>query len=234
VIRETDVNAAAVRRTLDNLIRARGEDYASVSRLLGRNQTYIQQFIRRGVPRKLDEDDRRALARHFDVPEHVLGGPPARVGRAVVSHASETVAADDYLLIPYFNVGASAGAGAILAGEERAESALAFQSRWIRRMSSGDPQALSVIRVEGDSMLPTLADGDPILVDTADAAERLRDGIYVLRVDDTLMVKRLTRNPATRGIAVRSDNPAYPSWDDCRPADVDVIGRVIWVGRELR
>jgi hypothetical protein len=224
----------AVRRTLDTLIRARGDDYASVSRLLGRNQTYIQQFIRRGVPRKLDEDDRRVLARHFDVPEHLLGGPPTRVGRAVVADRGAAVPADDYLLIPYLDVGASAGAGALLADDERAESALAFQSRWIRRMCSGDPQALSVIRVDGDSMLPTLADGDPILVDTADAAERLRDGIYVLRIDDTLMVKRLARNPKTRGVAVRSDNPAYPSWDDCRLADIDVIGRVIWVGRELR
>lgn len=227
------MNAVAVRRTLDNLIQARGEDYAAISRLLGRNQTYIQQFIKRGVPRKLDEEDRCLLARHFEVPEHILGGP-ARVGRAVVSQAGQTVAADDYLLIPYLDIGASAGAGALIADNERAESALAFQSRWIRRMSSGDPQALSVIRVEGDSMLPTLADGDPILVDAADGAERLRDGIYVMRVDDALMVKRLTRNPASRGIAIRSDNPAYPSWDDCRLADIDLIGRVIWVGRELR
>lgn len=228
------MNAAAVRRTLDNLIQARGEDYTSVSRLLGRNQTYVQQFIKRGVPRKLDEDDRRVLARHFEIPEHVLGGPEARVGHAVVSNAGHAVAADDYLLIPYLNVGASAGAGAILATEEVAESALAFQSRWIRRLCSGDPQALSVIRVEGDSMLPTLANGDPILVDAADGAERMRDGIYVLRVDDVLMVKRLTRNPATRGIGIKSDNSAYPSWDNCNLSDIDIIGRVIWVGRELR
>lgn len=228
------MNAGAVRRTLDNLIRARGEDYASVSRLLGRNQTYVQQFIRRGVPRKLDEDDRRVLARHFDVPEHVLGGPPQRAGRAVVSSTGETVASDDYLLIPCLNVGASAGPGSLPEAEEHAESALAFQSGWIRRMSSGDPQALSVIRVEGDSMLPTLADGDPILVDTADGVDRLRDGIYVLRVDEALMVKRLTRNPTTRGIAIHSDNPAYPSWDDCKLGDIDIIGRVIWVGHALR
>ena len=32
--------------------------------------------------------------------------------------------------------------------------------------------------------------GDDILVDLGDAAERLRDGIYVLRVDDALVVKR--------------------------------------------
>ena len=89
-----------------------------------------------------------------------------------------------------------------------------------------------MIRVAGDSMLPTLADGDNILVDTDDR-ERLRDGIYVLRTDDALLVKRLSVNPATKRLAIRSDNDAYPSWDDCDPATVAVIGRVVWVGRRL-
>ena len=44
-------------------------------------------------------------------------------------------------------------------------------------------------------MAPTLSAGDDILVDLADAADRLHDGIYVLRVDDALLVKRL---PSTR------------------------------------
>ena len=48
------------------------------------------------------------------------------------------------------------------------------------------PSKLSIIRVEGDSMAPTLNAGDDILVDPADCAERLRDGIYVLRVDEAL------------------------------------------------
>jgi phage repressor protein C with HTH and peptisase S24 domain len=81
-------------------------------------------------------------------------------------------------------------------------------------------------------MVPTLADGDQILVDTDDR-ERLRDGIYVLRTDDALLVKRLSVNPATRRLTIRSDNDAYPSWDDCDPTAVTVIGRVIWVGRRL-
>src|SRR3546814_10264748 len=49
---------------------------------------------------------------------------------------------------------------------------------WLRRMALGNPRDLSVIRVTGDSMFPTLSDGDEILVDASDAAGRLRDGIY--------------------------------------------------------
>ena len=77
------MESLAIRNTLDELIRSKGEDYASLSRLIGRNPTYIQQFIRRGIPRKLSEEDRRILARHLDVPESLLGGPQDRVGRAV-------------------------------------------------------------------------------------------------------------------------------------------------------
>ena len=82
-------------------------------------------------------------------------------------------------------------------------------------------------------MAPTLADGDEILVDRGDGAERLRDGIYVLRIDDALVVKRVALNPAARTIAVRSDNPAYPGWPDCDPAAVDIVGRVVWAGRRI-
>ncbi len=82
-------------------------------------------------------------------------------------------------------------------------------------------------------MAPTLSHGDEILVDGSDAAARLREGIYVLRVEDALVVKRVALNPASRRISITSDNEAYPSWPDCDPAAVDVVGRVVRVGRRL-
>ena len=64
-----------VTETLDRLIRERGDEYLAISRMLGRNAAYIQQFIKRGVPKKLDEDDRRVLATYFGVSESILGAP---------------------------------------------------------------------------------------------------------------------------------------------------------------
>ena len=225
------MDSIAIRKRLDELIASRGEDYASLSRRLGRNPTYIQQFVKRGVPRRLSETDRRVLAQHFGIAERLLGGPDDSGLRSVVARPELVQRAEDYVLIPRLAIGASAGGGGI-AGDESPLTALAFQSNWVRSVASGNPAALSVISVAGDSMLPTLADGDQILADSADR-ERLRDGIYVLRTDDALLVKRLSVNPATRRLAIRSDNDAYPSWDDCDPAGVNVIGRVVWVGRRL-
>src|SRR3546814_11709900 len=83
------------------------------------------------------------------------------------------------------------------------------------------------------SIAPTLSDGDDILVDGGDAAGRLRDGIYVLRMDDALMVKRIARAPGPGRIAVISDNPHYRSWDGLQIAAVRLVGRVVWTGRRV-
>lgn len=218
------------RTALEALIRDRGEDYASLSRLIDRNAAYIQQFIKRGVPRKLDEGDRRTLARYFGVSEQFLGGPPDAAPRAVRAESGRSREAD-VVLVPKLAVGASAGPGA-LAGDERPHARIGFDAEWLRRLSAS-PSALSIIQVDGDSMAPTLGDGDDILVDRGDRADRLRDGIYVLRIEDALIVKRIAVNPASRRFTIKSDNVAYPDWPDCDPASVDVIGRVVWAGRKV-
>lgn len=206
------------RLALDRLIRERREDYASISRLLGRNAAYVQQFIKRGVPRKLDEEDRRTLARYFGVAEAVLGGP--------------VNAADERLIsVPVLDVAASAGAGAF-ADDERVEAAMRFDPVWLRRLNVSS-ENLSVIRVTGDSMSPTLDDGDDILVDRADTTDRLREGIYVLRLDGVLNVKRLLLDPTRRRVTVKSDNPAYRNWPVLDRGSIDVVGRVVWAGRRF-
>jgi hypothetical protein len=67
------------RAALERLCAERGEDFAGLSRMLGRNPAYIQQFVRRGVPKRLKEEERRKLARYFSVSEALLGGPAEEV-----------------------------------------------------------------------------------------------------------------------------------------------------------
>ena len=206
-----------VRTILDRLIQERGTDYTAMSRLLGRNAAYIQQFIRRGSPRKLDEDDRRKLARFFGVDETVLGGLVAP-GR------------DPLRRIAWLDVAASAGPGGE-AIDEAPQGWFAFEPRYLRRLSAS-PDALNFVRVQGDSMEPTLKAGDDILVDSSDAADRLRDGIYVLRIDDALNVKRLAVAPGGR-LSIISDNERYPPIERRRGDRIDIVGRVVWAGRRL-
>ena len=214
------------RAVLEHLIQERREDYASLSRLIGRNAAYIQQFIRRGTPKRLSEGDRQTLARYFGISEAELGAPG-------VDGSGAQLGAARLISVPRLNIDASAGPGAFN-DVESACAHIAFDERWLRRLSRSKASDLSVIKVQGDSMTPTLSDGDDILVDAGDCADRLRDGIYVLRRDDALLVKRIAPRPASRRIIIKSDNTSYPNWPDCAIDEVDIIGRVVWVGRRLR
>src|SRR5687768_18092308 len=94
------------RLVLERLCAERGEDFASLSRMLGRNPAYIQQFVRRGVPKRLKEEERRKLARYFAVSESALGGP-----------AESQAAVDGLVPVTRSTVHASAGPGALVSEE---------------------------------------------------------------------------------------------------------------------
>ena len=212
---------AEPRHLLERLCVERGEDFAGLSRMLGRNPAYIQQFVRRGVPKRLKEEERRKLARYFSISESLLGGPP-----------DDPAIPNGLLSIKRHPVTVSAGPGAIVT-EELGKPYFAFDERWLKSLTPSAPANLSIVRVEGDSMTPTLNAGDDILVDLGDAGQRLRDGIYVLRIDDALVVKRVALNPLGRRITIQSDNAAYPDWPDCGLDEINCIGRVIWSGRRV-
>ncbi|WP_375194793.1 helix-turn-helix transcriptional regulator [Sphingobium sp.] len=220
-------NGEDPRIVLERLIAERGDSYSDLSRLLNRNSAYIQQFIKRGTPRKLDEEDRRILARYFGVAENVLGGSAALPGAAPARMRS----LPSVVTVPRLSLGASAGSGS-LDEDERTAGVMAFDAKWLRHLGVR-PQKVSIIRVDGESMAPTLSDGDEIMVDHDDDAGRLRDGVYVLRLDGVLMVKRIAMGPRRGLFSVLSDNPHYPDWIDIDPALVVIVGRVVWTGRRL-
>lgn len=199
-----------------------GASLSGLSELIGRNSTYLQQFIRKGSPRKLEETDRRTLARFFGIDESELGAPEDNSS----PHAEKSTR-HEWIDVPRLALGASAGPG-LLAGEELPIGAFRFGARWLREQGL-DPAQLSAIRVEGDSMEATLRDGDEILVDRTLRA--LRDGIHVVRAGDALLVKRLdTGRPGV--IALVSDNPAYRTLE-LAPGELEVIGRVVWKSGRL-
>lgn len=213
------------RSRLVALAAERGVSLAALSGLLGRNAAYLQQFVRKGSPRKLEENDRRTLAEFFGVDEAELGAPPRETVVTVGGGAPARAA--DWADIPRLPLGASAGPGT-LAQDVAPVDRLRFSGRWLRQQGL-EPAMLSVIEVEGDSMDPTLRDGDEIIVDRS--PRPLRSGLHVIRLDDVLLVKRL--EPGTAGtVQIISDNPAYPRMERPR-SDVAVIGRVVWKGGRI-
>ncbi len=211
---------AGPRVRLLELSQIRGVSLAALSELLGRNPSYLQQFIRKGSPRKLEEQDRATLARFLGVGEEELreakdnsyAFPPRRREGG------------DWLDVPRIDLGASAGPGRV-AGGEAAFDTFRFSRRWLEEQGLARAD-LSAIRVEGDSMEPLLNDGDEILVDRS--PRPFRDGIHVVRLGDTIMVKRVASAGAGR-VALLSQNFAYPPVE-VGADEVVIIGRVVWKG----
>lgn len=131
---------------------------------------------------------------------------------------------DEFVSIPVINVEASAGHGTIVDSEEVAE-AVGLPRRLLREQHI-NPANTHILYVRGDSMEPTLREGDIVLVDRGHEGEiPRREGIYVISVDGELMVKRMVF-AGQRGEGhdmqviwrLVSDNPAYP------PIEVDLFG----------
>lgn len=213
-------SADPARIRLLDLAQQRSVSLAGLSEMIGRNSSYLQQFIRKGSPRKLEEGDRRTLAQFFGVGESELGG---------TGEISPTAPAtrSDWIEVPRLAVGAAAGAGA-LGADERPFDSFRFSRRWLKEQGLAAAQ-LSTIRVQGDSMEPVLHDGDEILVDRAQRT--LRDGIHVVRLGDALMVKRLAPAGAGRA-ALLSQNMAYPPVEVAL-SELEIVGRVVWKSGRL-
>ena len=115
---------------------------------------------------------------------------------------------------------------------ERAAGFTLFATDWLRSITPAPFSQLAVVLVAGDAMEPTLHNGDHALIDTSQLNLR-REGIYVLRLDDTLMIKRVTMHPATKRVTIGTDNSRYQTYADLDPSNVEALGRVIWIGHTL-
>ena len=130
------------------------------------------------------------------------------------------------LLIPMTNLKLSAGRGWDWDSDESFTGELLPVPMKIARRFDGDK--LIAATAKGDSMEPTLHDGEPV----AYVREfENGDGIYALAILDEVYIKRLSIDRLKREITIISDNPKYPA--KTYPMDQDglqVLGKVVfWI-----
>ncbi|MBF0370677.1 MAG: helix-turn-helix transcriptional regulator [Magnetococcales bacterium] len=138
-----------------------------------------------------------------------------------------------YVLVPRYEVTASAGDGGLIHQEEVVDH-LAFKADWIKGVMGLDARKLALVGVKGDSMEPTLQEGNLVLLDLREREVR-NDAIYVIRRDDTLIAKRLQRD-FEGNIHIQSDNPVYEKMTVSAhmvEQRLKIVGRVVWAGRRL-
>lgn len=131
--------------------------------------------------------------------------------------------------IPLLIHNASAGNGTHIADVEDNIECMMDVSKDMFKMSLSPAQqkAFVAVRVRGDSMMPTLKEDDVVVINTEDIMPK--DGIFVIRINDCLFVKRLRCSISK--VEILSDNPFYKTqvasgeWFDYN--DIKIIGKVI-------
>lgn len=135
---------------------------------------------------------------------------------------------DEFGLIPLYDAKVSAGNGSWTDGAT-VLTKLAFTKHWLRKMGVTEKQC-SAVRIDGDSMEPTLSEGDMVLIDHQQR-EVAGDSIYVIRLDQHLYAKRLRWVPGGM-LEIISDNHLYPPMkvEAAHLPEIDIIGKVIYRG----
>lgn len=133
-------------------------------------------------------------------------------------------------LIPELELGYSMGGGSIF-NDYRQTGFVPFQRDWLRAFMRGTFADLFVARGSGDSMQPTLLDGDIVLIDTAQRKIDQQDRIWAISYGDLGMIKRVRRLPGGT-YRLMSDNPSV-SAIEATDEEMHVVGRVCWIGRTM-
>lgn len=136
----------------------------------------------------------------------------------------------DFIALPFLDIEASAGHGAVVAIHEDVRSVVSFERAFLRNLGAV-PDHCKIIGARGDSMTPTIPDGALIVVDHSQR-EVVNGWISVVNVCGDLLVKRIRRR-LDGTVELVSDNAMYPV-ETIGPDRIDqltIIGRVVYFCR---
>ena len=165
---------------------------------------------------------------NFEENERQMGTPIEDMGERY------QIPKEEYVLVPRY--GLHVGDGQLLRSHQVVDY-LSFKVGWIEQTMGLDPRQLALVHVRGDSMEPTLKEGDLLLLDRRGFSlpNRVRsDAIYVLLRGEELVAKRLQCG-FDGSVTIQSDNPAYATQvlSAEKSTCIQVVGRVVWVGRRI-
>ncbi|GAB6038417.1 S24 family peptidase [Fundidesulfovibrio butyratiphilus] len=137
---------------------------------------------------------------------------------------------EEFAYVPKVRARLSAGGGSLMV-DETIETYYAFRHAWLKR--KGQISQMRLMRVTGDSMEPILRDEDVVLIDLSQT-EIYTGKIYAVGIDEEIVVKRLDKKPG-KLVLVSDNRQFYPPLEVelVEESNVRVLGRVIWMGREV-
>ncbi|WP_320200525.1 LexA family transcriptional regulator [Agrobacterium sp. rho-13.3] len=136
----------------------------------------------------------------------------------------------DFIALPFLDIHASAGYGAVAPIHEEVRTVISFERAFLRSLGAM-PDGCKIIAARGDSMVPTIPDGALIVVDHSQC-DVVNGWISVVNVGGDLLVKRIRRR-LDGTVELVSDNPIYPveTIGSDRIDQLTIIGRVVYFCR---
>jgi len=220
--------------TLSDRLRARADQLglapAHVAEMAGVNRSFVYDILRgRSVRPGIDRlaDIARVLKVDRDWLIHGFG--EVEGASPFIDNPDET-----FVAIAHATPRPSMGGGAVVTEDgDTPGRAYHFRRSWIKDSLKASPSQLRIMHVAGDSMAPTLLDGDTVLVDMTRRTPN-PPGIFVVHDGMGLVAKRLEHIPNSDPLAVRiiSDNPLYRPYEGTAE-EINIIGRIRWFAREM-
>lgn len=210
-------------------IRQLGMSVAEVARAADVNRSFVYDILR---GRSLTPSVERLMR----IAEVVLVSPEWLLTGKGTIDGDDPITEDynnDFVAIQSVKARPSMGGGALVDVEPSRGRDYHFRRAWIRDRLKAAPSMLRAMAVDGDSMTPTLLDGDTVLVDLNQRGPK-PPGVFVLHDGMGLVAKRLEYVPLSDPARIRilSDNPQYSPYE-CLADEINIVGRVRWCGREM-
>lgn len=228
-------NIETIRKKIDQLISQNGLNYRDVSLKIGRKDSYIHQYVKYGYPRRLKEIDRIRLAHLLHVDDQDLMDDEIISSKAqshtLVQPADLThIVTENLLHIDIINDHpTSQDREKIL---EDVFNTQHIAPDLIDPLYAENPHRLKIVKINNDSMKPSVNPGDMVWFDSS-YAEPQADGLYLLNVGKELMVKRIQTSPIDGSVEILSDNPNYKTYRAACLSDVKVLGKVVYLFQKI-
>lgn len=151
-------------------------------------------------------------------------------GAILLPSVDEIAAQLGMQMIPSIANAYALGGGAVF-GDYIETTMVPFRRDWLARILRGRPADVFLTHGDGDSMVPTIMDGDDVLVNRAENAIRDQDKIWAVAYGELGTIKRVRRLPDGRW-QLNSDNHLVTPIELAED-EMHVVGRVIWIGRRV-
>lgn len=211
-----------IRKRLEKHILQTNHTFREVSLAIGRKDSYIQQYVKYGFPKRLSEVDRKRVCQYLNIAEKELLDDDL-INRGVrepiiVEYKNCIGDSKDYVMIDIYAPRPEVDFYDSVIGR------MALNFKEFSALCGANPENLRIIRIDGDYMEPTVPAGSLVLYDSASTVYR-GDGIYVVSSDKLIQVKRVQKTYVDTFLLI-NDNPRYQNVATLN-LDVEIYGRAI-------